>query len=66
MDKAFTNEFCEMTKEEMQLLCGGGWLKAGAAFIGGVLVGATPIAAFYGVGTITFTTGCTFLDYACK
>lgn len=36
MDKALTNEFCEMTKEEMQLLCGGGWLKAGAVFIGGV------------------------------
>jgi hypothetical protein len=60
------NGFFEMSQEEMMAVDGGGWLKTLSAFTGTVLIGCTPIAAFYGVGTATFTTGCGLLEYACS
>lgn len=67
METVLNNGFCEMSQCEMLAIDGGGWLQAGAAFLGGILVAATPAACFAGpgVGAASFGFGCTLLDWAC-
>lgn len=49
MTEVMTNGFCLLSEQEMNLIDGGGWVEAGQAFLGIVLIGISP-AVGIGVG----------------
>lgn len=51
MTEVMTNGFCLLSEQEMNLIDGGGWVEAGQAFLGTVLIGCSP-AIGVGVGII--------------
>lgn len=46
MELVLNNGFFEMSQHEIEMVEGGGWLQAGAVFIGGVAVAWSPVVAF--------------------
>lgn len=46
MELALNNGFQTIMQDEMEMIEGGGWLQAGAVFIGGVAVAWSPVMAF--------------------
>lgn len=69
MKLVLSNEFSEISTEEMEMLNGGGWKAAISAFVGGVSVAFTPVGCIVGgagVGGGMFAFGCAALDYACN
>jgi len=51
MEMVLSNGFCEMSQNEMCSVDAGGWLEAGAAFLGTVMIGISPtVGVAAGIG----------------
>ena len=46
MEMVLINGFCEMSQEEILFVEAGGWLEAGAVFVGTVSLAFSPVVAF--------------------